>query len=41
MSSKQKYVSSLMPNKMLPILFNGIESNLVKNVHIMRIMDLN
>lgn len=35
------YDSSLMPNRMFPMFFKGIERNLVKNVHTMRIMDLN
>ncbi len=39
--ANQKYDNSLMPNRMFPIFFNGIERNLVKNVYTMRIMDLN
>lgn len=35
------YDSSLMPNRMFPIFFKGIERNLVKNVYTMRVMDLN
>ncbi|MEX6346803.1 accessory Sec system protein Asp2 [Staphylococcus ureilyticus] len=35
------YDSAKLPHRMLPSFFEGIERNLVKNVYIMRIMDLN
>lgn len=41
MPNKQTYDSSLMPNRMFPKFFEGIERSLVKNVYTMRIMDLN
>lgn len=35
------YDNYLMANRMFPKFFDGIERNLIKNVHTMRIMDLN
>lgn len=41
MPSKDKYDSCLMPDRMFPKFFDGIEKSLVKNIYTMRIMDLN
>lgn len=41
MPGSKLYDSSKLPHRMLPTFFEGIERNLVKNVYIMRIMDLN
>ncbi|PNZ39170.1 hypothetical protein CD150_13025, partial [Staphylococcus ureilyticus] len=41
MPNSSDYDSSLMPKRMFPKFFNGIERSLVKNVYTMRIMDLN
>lgn len=41
MPPTEHYYSSLCPHRMFPKFFNGIERSLVKNVHTMRIMDLN
>ncbi|WP_026908961.1 XcbB/CpsF family capsular polysaccharide biosynthesis protein [Paucisalibacillus globulus] len=41
MPDNKKFDSYLMPNRMFPKFFDGIEKNLVKNVYTMRIMDLN
>lgn len=41
MPSDDKYDSYLMPDRMFPKFFDGIEKSLVKNVHTMRIFDLN
>ncbi|RIP34124.1 hypothetical protein BUZ14_08730 [Staphylococcus gallinarum] len=41
MPNAQDYDSSLIPKRMFPKFFDGIERNLVKNIYTMRIMDLN
>ncbi|MCT1915612.1 MULTISPECIES: accessory Sec system protein Asp2 [Staphylococcus] len=41
MPGSNLYDSPKLPHRMLPAFFEGIERNLVKNVYIMRIMDLN
>ena len=41
MPEENQYDSYLIRARMFPTFFNGIERSLVKNVHIMRIMDLN
>ncbi|KRG10761.1 accessory Sec system protein Asp2 [Staphylococcus sp. NAM3COL9] len=41
MPNLKEYDSSLMPKRMFPKFFDGIERSLVKNVYTMRIMDLN
>ncbi|WP_436868392.1 accessory Sec system protein Asp2 [Staphylococcus equorum] len=41
MPNIKEYDSSLMPKRMFPKFFDGIERSLVKNVYTMRIMDLN
>lgn len=41
MPNKEDYDSPLMPRRMFPKFFNGIERSLVKHVYTMRIMDLN
>src|SRR5699024_11051368 len=41
MTCSNLYDSPKLPHRMLPAFFEGIERNLVKNVYIMRIMDLN
>ncbi|AID00578.1 hypothetical protein BE24_00205 [Staphylococcus xylosus] len=41
MPNLQEYDSALMPKRMFPKFFDGIERSLVKNVYTMRIMDLN
>ncbi|WP_239372217.1 XcbB/CpsF family capsular polysaccharide biosynthesis protein [Mammaliicoccus sciuri] len=37
----KRYDSSLIPNRMFPKFFDGIERSLVKNVYTLRIMELN
>ena len=41
MPDAKRYDSSLIPNRMFPKFFDGIERSLVKNVYTLRIMDLN
>lgn len=41
MPNAENYDSSLIPKRMFPKFFDGIERSLVKNVYTMRIMDLN
>ncbi|MEB6215592.1 hypothetical protein BUZ94_08420 [Mammaliicoccus sciuri] len=41
MPDAKRYDSALMPNRMFPMFFKGIERNLVKNLYTMRVMDLN
>lgn len=41
MPGSNLYDSPKLPHRMLPKFFEGIERNLVKNVYVMRIMDLN
>ncbi|PTK88439.1 XcbB/CpsF family capsular polysaccharide biosynthesis protein [Staphylococcus gallinarum] len=41
MPNAQNYDSSLIPKRMFPKFFDGIERNLMKNINTMRIMDLN
>ncbi|OEK52092.1 hypothetical protein ASS95_11030 [Staphylococcus equorum] len=41
MPDKEHYDSSLVQHRMFPKFFDGIQRNLLKNVYIMRIMDLN
>ncbi len=41
MPGSNLYDSPKLPHRMLPTFFEGIERNLVKNVYVMRIMDLN
>ncbi|MGO2099655.1 MAG: XcbB/CpsF family capsular polysaccharide biosynthesis protein [Vagococcus salmoninarum] len=41
MPDSESYDSSLTTDRMFPKFFNGIERSLIKNVYIMRIMDLN
>lgn len=41
MPNLQEYDSALMPKRMFPKFFDGIERNLMKNINTMRIMDLN
>ncbi|PTI41616.1 accessory Sec system protein Asp2 [Staphylococcus casei] len=41
MPNANDYDSALIPKRMFPKFFDGIERHLVKNVYVMRIMDLN
>ncbi|MEB8124945.1 XcbB/CpsF family capsular polysaccharide biosynthesis protein [Staphylococcus succinus] len=41
MPNAKEYDSSLIPKRMFPKFFDGIEKSLVKNVYTMRIMDIN
>lgn len=41
MPDAKRYDSSLIPNRMFPKFFEGIERSLVKNVYTLRLMDLN
>lgn len=41
MPAAEHYNANLIPERMFPKFFNGIERSLIKNVYTMRIMDLN